>query len=150
MLPMKALRLQLGDLLAADTTTLAPATNANKIALVNASFTPNENLAIGDLSFATFTGSTPKAGAAGTQGVGNDPTTGDQIITILTPVGGWRWTCTSAPTAPETIYGYALTDNAGATLLGVAALPAPVSIALVGDQIDLGAVEMTFVLQPLS
>src|SRR5579864_4470302 len=74
MLPMKALRLKLGVLLAADVPTLAPVA-ANKVALVNAAFAPNEALTIASLSFATFTGSAPIAGAAGPQGVGTDPAT---------------------------------------------------------------------------
>lgn len=150
LLPMQAVRLQLGALLAADTTTLAPAVSANKIALINAAFTPTENMTIGSLSFATFTGSSPKVGAAGTQGVGIDPATGEQLITILAPAGGWRFVCTVAPATPETIFGFALTDNAGAVLLGVELLPNPITIAVVNDEIDLGAVAMTFVLQPLS
>lgn len=150
MLPMKAVRLQLGELLAADATTLAPAVNANKIALVAAAFTPNENLVAGDLTLATFTGSTPKAGATGAQQAGIDPPTQQQVITNLAPAGGWRWECTAAPASPESIFGFALLDSTLATLLGVALLPAPVAIAAVGDFVDLGAVTLTFVQTPLS
>jgi hypothetical protein len=150
LLPTFAVREQLGNLLAADATTLAPAMTANKIALVNQAFTPNENLTIAGLSFATFTGSTPIAGAAGAQGVGLDPATGDQVVTILAPAGGWRWTCTTAPTTAETIYGYALTNNAGTTLLGTELLPQPITISEVGDLVDLGAVAINFVNQPMS
>jgi hypothetical protein len=150
MLPMKALRLQLGELLAADATTLAPAVSANKIALVKAAFALNENLVAGDLTLATFTGSTPKAGATGAQQAGQDPVTFEQKITVLAPAGGYRWECTAAPGTPETIYGYALLDSTLATLLGAAVFDTPVPIAAVGDFIDLGAVEITFVLQPMS
>jgi hypothetical protein len=149
MLPMRALRLKLGTLLAADVPTLAPVA-ANKIALLNAPVAITENLVLAGLSFATFTGSAPIAGAAGPQGVGNDPATGDQIITILTPVGGWRFVCTVTPIAPEVIYGFALTDNAGAVLLGAQLLTSPVSIAAIADEIDLGAVPITFVVSPMS
>jgi len=150
MLPMSAVRLQLGELLAADDTTLAPASSANKIALIAEAFTPSEDLVIGDLTLATFTGSAPKAGATGAQQAGIDPATHDQVITILAPAGGYRFECTVTPTPAETIYGYALTDNAGAVLLGVQAFATPIVIAEVGDFIDLGAVEMTLVNQPIS
>jgi len=143
------IRTALGDLLAADTSTLAPAT-ANKIALIIADFTPDENLTVGDLTLATFTGSTPKAGAAGAQQVGINPLTGDQVITILTPAGGWRWECSSAPVTPEVVFGYALLDTTLATLIAVEKLTTSVSIANVGDFIDLGAVIMTFVNQPIA
>lgn len=149
MLPMIALRQALGTLLAADVPTLAPVA-ANKIALVNAAFSLDENLVATDLTYAAFTGSTPKAGAAGAQGVGNDPLTGDQIITNLAPVGGWRWVCTVAPGAPETIFGFALLNSTLATLLGAAVLDTPITITNIGDEIDLGAVTIRFVQQPMS
>jgi hypothetical protein len=149
MLPMKSVRLSLGTLLAADTGSLAPAT-ANKIALIAAPFTLNEGLTAGGLTLATFTGSTPISGTSGAQGAGINPATQDQLITILTPAGGWRWVCTVAPGAPEVIYGFALLDHTLATLLAAEALVTPISIADVDDEIDLGAVTMTFVLQPLS
>jgi hypothetical protein len=150
MLPMKAVRLQLGELLAADATTLAPAVSANKIALVKAAFALTENLVASDLTLAAFTGSTPKAGATGAQQSGLDPVTFEQKITILAPAGGWRWECTVAPSPAETIYGFALLDSTLATLLGAAVFPTPIPVASVGDFIDLGAVEITFVLQPMS
>jgi len=150
MLPMKAVRLQLGNLLAADTTTIAPAT-ANKIALIAAPFNPgDENLVIGNLTLATFTGSTPKSGVDDDQQVGIDPATQEQVITILQPAGGFRFECSAAPASPETIYGFALVDDTLAVLLGVQALPEPVAIENVGDFVDTGAVELRFVAQPMS
>lgn len=149
MLAMKALRLLLGDLLAADVSTLAPVA-ANKIALIAAPVTPGENLVFGDLTLATFTGSAPKAGAAGAQSVGIDPVTGQQVINIKPPVGGYIFACTAAPTPPETIYGFALVDDAVAVLLGVELLPVPITIADVGDQVDCENPQMTFVLNPLT
>jgi len=149
MLPVKALRIALGELLAADPDTLGAAT-ANKIALVIAPFTPSENLTLLDLTLATFTGSTPKAGVADEQEAGIDPVTGEQKVTILAPLGGWRWECTGAPAEAETVYGFALVDNAAAALLGTDTLVDPVEIASVGDFVDLGKVEVGFVLQPMS
>lgn len=149
MLPMKALRLKLGTLLAADVPTLATVV-ANEIALIAAPITINENLVTADLTLATFTGSAPIAGTAGAQGTGTDPSTGDQVITILAPAGGWRFVCTVAPGAPETIYGYALTKTAGGDLLGAQLLPNPVTITNVGDEVDLGSVPITFVISPMS
>ncbi len=149
MLPMKSVRLQLGNLLAADTTTLAPV-SANKVALIAAAFTPSENLVIGDLTLASFTGSAPIAGAAGAQGVGIDPTTEDQVITNLAPAGGWRYVCTAAPATPQPIYGAALINNAGSTLLAVEAFPVPITITNVGDYVDLGALALNIVQQPIS
>jgi hypothetical protein len=150
MLPMRALRLALGELLAANAATLAPAVDANVIALVAAPFTPGENLVAADLTYATFTGSAPLEGATGSQQAGVDPVTSEQKITILAPAGGWRWECTVAPVAPETIYGYALLNDDSTELLGVEVFANPIPIAAVSDFVDLGAVTITFVLQPMS
>lgn len=150
MLPMKAVRIQLGDLLAADATTLAPAVDANKIFLIKSDFVLGENLTIDNVTAATFTGSTPKAGATGSQQTGIDPATQNQVITILAPAGGYRWECTAAPAEPETIFGYGLANSDLDTLLGLQKLIPPVNIVNVGDYIDVGAVEMDFVAQPLS
>ena len=149
MLPMRPVRLALGELLAADVATLAPVA-ANKIALIVALLAVSENVVFADLVLATFTGSTPKAGVAGAQQAGIDPLTGDQVITILAPAGGWRWECTVAPSPIQTVYGYALIDDAGAMLLGLQLLDVPVPISQVGNFVDLGKVPLTFVLQPLS
>lgn len=149
MLPMEPVRLQLGVLLAADTTTLAPAT-ANKIALIKAPFTPQESLVVADLTLADFGGSTPIAGAAGAQAVAIDPATGDQIITIKDPAGGYRWVTTNLTNLPQTIYGYCLLDTTLATLLAVQTIPTPVGLTAVGQQVDLGTVAMTLVQQPIS
>jgi len=149
MLPMRAVRLQLGELLAADTTTLAPVA-ANKIALIAAPFTPDQDLTVGDLTLATFTGSAPKAGVAGAQTVGNDPVTQEQMVNIIPPAGGYIFICTVAPASPETIYGFALIDDAGTGLLAVETLNEPVTISDVNDQVDLGNPDMRFVAQPIS
>jgi hypothetical protein len=149
MLPSKALRESLGTLLASDTSGLANAT-PNKVALFVNSITPNENILMSALTLASFTGSSPKTGTAGDQGVANDPVTGDQVITILAPAGGWRWVCTADPISPQTVFGFVLTDATLATMIAIALLPAPVTISHAGQQIDLGALEITFVLQPMS
>lgn len=148
MVPIKAVRLTLGDLLAADVPSLAPVA-ANKVALIIADFTPAETLAFVDLTLATFTGSTPKAGVAGTQQVGIDPTTQEQVITNLAPVGGWRWECTAAPSPAQTIFGFALVDNAVAVLVATQKLLAPIVITNVGDFIDLAPIEFRLSPQPL-
>jgi len=150
MLPMLSLRLALGDLLAADANTLAPPTDANVIALISAPFTLNENLVVGDLTLATFDVSTPKAIATGDQQVGLDPATGEQKITILAPAGGFRWEVTTTDDLPQTIYGYALLTDGLAALLAAQTLPTPITLSAVTQFIDLGAVEITFVTQPMS
>ena len=149
MLPIRDIRVSIGELLAADVAFLA-AVAANKVALIVAPFAQSEILVFADLTFATFTDSAPKAGVAGTQQSGIRPGVGDQVITILAPAGGWRFECTVAPGVAETVFGFALLDNAGAVLLGTSILPSTVTIAAIGDFIDLGAVEMVINAAPIS
>jgi hypothetical protein len=150
MLPVKALRLELGTALAADAATLAPVANGNKIALVVNPFTPNENLVIGDFTLASFTGSTPLVAGTGTQEVGIDPTTGQQSITMKEPAGGWRFACTVTPASPQNVYGYILMDNAAATLLAMQAFDAPITISASGQFIEIPYARLTMVLEPMS
>jgi hypothetical protein len=149
MLPMIALRLRLGSLLAADTTTLAPAVTANKLALITQPFVVNENLTASALTLASTGGLAPISGNTGAQETGVDPITGDQIITISPATSGYRWV-TSGATYPTTVYGFALLDSTLATLLAVQALPTPITFTADGQQIDVDPVTMTFVALPLS
>jgi hypothetical protein len=149
MLPMKSLRLSLGTALA----TAAPlkqATNANVIRLIAAPFTPSEDLVVGDLTFATFTGSTGLDAELGDQDSGVDPLSGEQRVTIVEPVGGWRWETADAVNLPETIYGFALLTNASAALLAVQAFPSPIALTEAGQEINIGKADLTIVLSPMS
>jgi len=149
MLPMKAVRLQLGELLGADATTLAPAANGNKVVLIAAPITLDENHVYADITAATFTGSTPLVCGTGAQPVGVDPATLEQVITLLAPAGGFRWECTVAPGAPEVIYGFALANNGLTTLLGITLLDTPITIVNVGDEVNAGALTMTILAAPV-
>jgi len=150
MLPMKAIRLQLGILLAADATTLAPPADANKMHLIMADFALSENLTAAGLTFATFDGSPAIACPLGAQPVAVDPTTLQQLITIKDPLGAYRWVTTGATNLPQAIYGAALTDLAGTTLLGVVKFDEPISLTAIGQQIDLGKVDLVINPQPIS
>jgi len=149
-LPMKAVRLKFGSLLAADATTLAPAMDANEVSLISENVALTENLVTADLTFATFTGSDALEAGTGEQQVGIDPQTLQQIITIKEPAGGWRWITTDAVNLPQTIYGYALTKTALGELLGVALFNTPITLTEAGQQINLGTAEITIVPQPAS
>jgi len=150
MLATLAIRLLIGDLLAADTTTLAPATG-NKIALINDDFVLDENLTYADLSKADFDGSTPIVLGSGAQPVGIDPVTGEQIITMLEPVGGLRWETTGVTNLPQTIYGYAVFKNGSPNnLYGIAKLPTPITLTAAGQEINLDKATFRIVVNPLN
>jgi hypothetical protein len=150
LLPMKAVRLRLGTLLAADTTTLAPAVNANKMALIAAPFALTENLTLASLTLASGGGLDPITGNAGAQEVAVDPVTNEQVVQISPPVGGFRWVSSGGGPYPKNIYGYCLVDNGVATLLGATLFSAPIVLTGDGQFIEVDPSEMRFVLQPLA
>lgn len=48
------------------------------------------------------------------------------------------------PGSPETIYGYYVTDNADAVLLGSALLDTPVTISASGQGLDIANIKLRF------
>lgn len=146
--PTRQVRLSIGDALAADPDTFAPPTDANKISLIASDFTPSEDLELADFTLATFTGSAAKSFGVGDQNVGIDPITGDQVVVLLDPTGGYRWACTVAPLTPEVIYGFAVTNMDVDVLLATCKLPTPITIENVNDQIVIGSVEVRLLQTP--
>lgn len=136
MIPVNALLASMATRLANDAAILADPAFV-KIALVKAAFNPIPTLVIGDLTFADFTGSAPKATTVAVAQTFLDPQTGEQIIQINEPVGGWHWQTTNLVNLPQTIFGYALTDPAGAVLWATALLPAPIALNAVAQGVDI-------------
>jgi len=143
MTPTLALREKAMQLLAADTATLAPAANANKMALVKVDFSPAESLVIGDLEFADFDGSTPLDLGLGAQAEGLNPGTTDAVIDLKVPAGGLRWETTGVTNLPQTIFGWALLDNAEAVLLATGIFSDPVTLTAVNERIDVTQAKIT-------
>lgn len=136
MVPTRALREKAMQLLAADAATLAPAANANKIALVKAAFVPAETLVFADLDLADFDGSTPILGNTGAQPEGLDPATNDSLVDITPPVTGYRFETTGVTNLPQTIYGFALVNNAADTLLASGLFDAPIELTAINQRVD--------------
>ena len=122
--------------IATDTTVLAAALFL-QVFLVKASFVPGRNLTVGSLTPADFAGSTAKANTSATLLKYTDPLTGEWIIEVPPPVGGWHWQTTSGVTnLPQTIYGWGCMDSTGAILYGTALLPAPLLLNANAQGID--------------
>jgi len=126
-------------LLAADTATLDNATDVEVI-LIKEPFTAGPDLVIGDLTEADFDGYAPLAKAAASPSVTTDPATGDKLIRIPDPAGGWNWVTSGVTNLPQTIYGFGLTDGAGTTLYGVQSLDEPVELTASGQGVVIGDV----------
>ncbi len=111
--PVDSLFHDVGTLLAADASGIA---GNVVVSLIKVAFLPGEStltLVAGDQ--ADFDGYAQLAAAAATRKSVIDPATGDQIVSVLPPAGGWRWQTTGNTHLPETIYGFALqTGTVGA------------------------------------
>lgn len=141
MKPVNLLADTLSVLLAADTTYLANAT-AMKVGLITAPFTPSIDRLMGDLTISAVTNLTPIAGVAGTQENSKDPVTGELIVEVKPPAGGFRWNTGSGFPGPVTVYGFALGNGAMNLLYGTESLPTP--IILTADFQTVEAPSLTF------
>jgi hypothetical protein len=149
MLPMLAARLDLGETWAADSVVFVPAA-PTKLMLYQNDVAIDENLVLGDLTAADFDGYAAIASPNAAGQVAVDPVTGDQIVTVNEAAGGWRWETTGLTNLPQTIFGFALTNAAGAVLLAIEALPVPVTLTASGQEINIGTAKFTVVLQPMN
>lgn len=136
MVPTLAIREKAMQLLAADTATLAQAADNNKLALIKASFVPDEGLTIADLDFADFDGSTPLDVGLGAQAEGLNPGTNDSVITLKAPAGGFRWETTGVTNLPQTIFGFALTNEAGDILFASGTLENQITLTDVNQVVQ--------------
>lgn len=150
MQPSQALANQVSTLVAADATMLAAAT-ALKLHLSQAAFTPGLGLTVASFTEATFTGyAALAAGATGTQNTFFDPATGNTVVEIKAPVGGWLFKTTASTGLPQTMYGYYLTDSTSATLYGSALLSPTVTLTATGQGVEVPNARFTFPPSPMS
>jgi len=150
MIPGQSLINQLVNLLAGDATTLAPAAANNKVHLAQVAFTPAPTLTPASFTEATFTGYAALLAGVSTQQVFFDPATGNQILQILEPAGGWHWKTTNATGLPQTIYGFYMTDNGNTTVYGSALFATPIVLNGSGQGVDIAQVRFTFPAIPMS
>ena len=102
--------------LAEDVSFLAAA-SSNRVGLIVANFDPSIDLIFTDLTISVATGLTPINVTPGNQLESRDPVTGELIVTLRAPTGGWRWETPVGFVGPVTVYGFSLTDNSGVVLM---------------------------------
>jgi len=146
MLPTKDLVERMADLLGADTVTLAAPTTFVEIHLAKAPFTPTATLVIGDIEEADFDGYLPLSAASAATQVFTDPATGDVMIQVREPSGGWNFQTSGVTNLPQTIYGFVLTDAAGAVVHGSELLDVPVVLDGAGQGFDVPNVNFRLML----
>jgi len=128
-------------LIAADTGTLAPAADKVRVHLIMAEFAPGLQTDFAALTPATFTGSTFKEAGVGTQQMYVDPETGEYVVQLLEPVGGWHWQATDAVNLPQTIYGWAVTDHTDGDTYGSDLFDTPIILTASGQGLNIGTVQ---------
>lgn len=143
MVPTRALRNKAMALLAADTTTLAQAADPNHLILVANNFDPDELLTVDELDQPTFAGYAAIEIELGAQQVGYQPGTDDSVIDFLPPAGGFRFESTAAPDPPQTIYGWAITNEAETTLWCSGKFENPIIINAGNQRIDVDAAQLS-------
>lgn len=128
-------------LLSTDTSTLAPAANPPFVRLAMNAFVPTSEIAVGDITPATFDGYADIAAPTGAQLQSQDPLTQDSIVQMKPPAGGWRWETTGLTNLPMTIFGYALIDDAETVVYGSELFPEPIVLNGVNQSITIGSVQ---------
>jgi len=71
---------------------------------------------------------------------GEDPTTGNKMLTLLPPVGGFRFVAGANITEPQNIHGYVVKQNAEDYIMAGALFDTPVAMSEPGQQLNLGPV----------
>jgi hypothetical protein len=150
MQPSSVLANSASTLVAADVANLAAAT-ATKLHLAIAAFVPSLALTMVSFTEATFTGYAPlAAGATGAQTQYFDPATGNSIVEVKAPAGGWFWKCTGGAGLPQTVYGSYLSDNGSANLLGSQLLANPITVTASGQGLEVPNVRFNFPPSPMT
>ena len=135
-----ALANRIGPLLSADDSSLGPASGPCVVALIENEFTEAIDRVSADLTRCAVAGLTPIAAGTGDQVESIDPVTGEIIVEMKPPAGGFRFECTSATGLPKTIFGIAVLDTTLATLWMCERFDDPITITAVNQAITLGRV----------
>ena len=150
MTPSDVILDKLAELLAEDPTTLAPVANAVHVHLATNGFTPGPTLTVADFTEATFDGYAVLDADVGPQQNFVDPLSGNRVVQLLEPAGGWHWATTGITDLPQSIYGYFVTDNGDTVLYGCARFDLPVPLTASGQAVDIPYVRFDFIPPVLS
>ncbi len=113
----------------------------SKVKLMSNNPAIDSNTIIASFTEAVFDGYA-SLGASAVSALYSDPLTGQELIRIAPPAGGWKYATTGTTGLPLTIYGAYLTNSAGDKLLGAVKFDAPIVLTATGQLIDLGNVEL--------
>lgn len=113
--------------------------------LIKVPFTPTPDYVPDPTDLADFTGSAQLT-TTGTPVVAKDPATGDVVIQLADPAGGWKWVTTNTANLPQTIYGYSVKQNDAPNQLGAVLFDTPIVLTAAGQLVVIGAVQFRVIL----
>lgn len=142
MTPSTTVITALAAAMGATTVTFAPVlAPALWVLPIKTDFTQDPTTSLVNADIANFDGSVGKAIAAGARVPAVDPVSGDLVLNLPAPIGGFVWTTTGVTALPMTVYGVALSDDS-ATLTGhyqaCQRLDTPVELDASGQIIEIG------------
>lgn len=147
--PTTALLDALATMLATDPATLAHATNPCKVHLAKNAFNSTPTTVLADLVEADFDGYAALAAGLGAQQMFVDPTSGQRVVQMQEPAGGWHWETTGTTALPQTIFGAYLTNTAGTVLYGTHRFPDGVTLNGNNEAVDWAQARFTFAIAAL-
>lgn len=140
MIPVRTLTNTLSKLLAADAATLAEA-GGTAVFLVGANFTPSIDLVAADIVRVTNLALLPKVPTPGTQNDSVDPVTGELIVEMKEPAGGFSWNTGVGFVGPVTAWGVALYNGGVTVLLGTQKFDQPILLNGDNQSVNVGSIQ---------
>lgn len=133
----------------ADTTTFSPPLAIDLwLHPIKEPFTPGPALTLLDTDLADFAGSAAKTTPDAVRALEFDPLSGELVLNIPEPIGGWRWVTTSGLNLPQTIYGVALSDDSatveGPQLLAAAVFDTPITLTTASMAVEWPSVNFRY------
>jgi hypothetical protein len=132
-------------------TTFNPATGSEQlIVLFKNNPTITVDTVLADLVLADFGGYAAIECGAGAPGVYMDPATGQWEIRPVEPAGGFEWVVDADDNLPQSIYGFALLNNAGTTLVAAEKFDAPKVLTAQNQVVDVPQPKLKLAFVPLT
>lgn len=136
MIPTKTVELAGASAIAAAAAMFNPAAGSEQLIVL---FKNNElitrNTILADLTLAAFEGYGAIECAAGAPQVAINPVTGAFEVRLREPAGGFEWIA-GGEDLPETIYGFAVLNNAGTLLIAAQNFDTPIVLNAANQVID--------------
>lgn len=140
MLPLRSLQQKALTLLGADTASFN--NEDNYVSLILSAFTPGDAALLAGFSIPTTGGLAPKVVGAVPPLTSIDPLTGQIVLTMIAPLGGWQWVTTDTVGLNVTVFGFAVRFSGVGAWIACEQLPEPVILTGIGQEVTLREVSV--------